>query len=277
MVLGIVGGGVSSAETVDWPAPPPAVRLTPDDVHVWAVSLDVPAGEAAGLAAVLSPDERARASRHRFARDRGRWVAGRGQLRRILGRYLRRDPAALVFDYACACGDPCCAHSHRKPVLAGDPWPHFNVSHSGGLALIAVTRGRAVGIDLEGRLPSDQIVPLAPTFCAPAELDAIRAMPAVSQARVLIDLWTCKEAYLKARGLGLMLCPREVEFAILPGGQPHLLRVSGDAGEARRWTLAGLPSIPGYSAALVVAGEAQAVRGWRWDSNISGPGGAAGA
>lgn len=251
------------AGEVNWPSPPHDLVLARDDVHVWSVPLDIEPGRRIALAAALAPDELARAARFHFARDRERWIAGRGQLRHILGRYLRRDPASLYFAYECACGDPNCTHPHRKPVLAHDPWLHFNVSHSGDRALVAVARDRRVGVDLERRQPDDSLLGVAESICTPAELATLRALTVPTQLATLLALWTRKEAYLKARGIGLLLPPQAIDTALVPDEVPRLLSISGDPAEAARWFLSDIPYDADYAAALVVEGDPVKVRYWR--------------
>jgi len=247
-----------------WPAPPSRHPALPSgEVHLWAARLDLAPGQSVELAATLSPDERARAARFHFAKDRRRWIAARGQLRRILGGYLRRDPAAVAFDYVCGCGAPRCSHAHRKPQLADDTWLNFNLSHARDLALIAVTRDRRVGVDLEYLRPAAELLPLADTICAPADLVALRGLPAADRATALLTLWTCKEAYLKARGIGLLLAPQEVELAIGPADPTRLIRVSGDAVEAARWSVANVPYGPEQVAAFAVEGQPALIRYWQ--------------
>ncbi len=252
-----------SSHASPWVAPPASYPDVPSgEVHLWAVRLDLPPGPRAELAATLSPDELARANRLHFARDRQRWIAARGQLRQLLGRYLQRDPAAVTFSYACACGDPHCAHAHRKPFLADESWLSFNLSHARDLALVAVTRDRRLGVDLEYQRPAEELLPLAGTICAPSELAALQRLPAAARASALLVLWTCKEAYLKARGIGLLLAPQAVELALAPDAPPRLLRVSGDAAEAARWSVANLPYGPDQVAALAVEGQPATLRYW---------------
>ncbi|MBA3413818.1 MAG: phosphopantetheinyl transferase, partial [Chloroflexia bacterium] len=110
------------------------------EVHLWWASLRVPPERLARLEALLTGDERTRADRFRFARDRARFVVARGMLREILGRYLDRDPAALRFAYG----------AHGKPALAETSTGlRFNLAHSGDAALFAVRWERDIGVDLE--------------------------------------------------------------------------------------------------------------------------------
>ncbi|MFQ6018930.1 MAG: 4'-phosphopantetheinyl transferase family protein, partial [Kiloniellaceae bacterium] len=122
-----------------WPCPPDLPTLSGREVHVWRVALDVGPKHAAGLEAMISADERARAARYRRAENRIRFIAGRGTLRRLLGAYLRRDPRALAFGYG----------AWGKPVLIEGGGLAFNLSHARDLALVAVARGCDVGVDVE--------------------------------------------------------------------------------------------------------------------------------
>ena len=129
-----------------WPSPPLDVELGPDDVHVWLVSLDVPAGRLAELRALLNTEERVRADRFFQPRHRVHSAVARGCLRSLLGRYLSLAPQSIEFQF----------NSHGKPSLAGGHGLtdiRFNLSHSHGLALLAFARGRDLGVDLEKNPP----------------------------------------------------------------------------------------------------------------------------
>src|SRR5438128_2285664 len=134
--------GLIAASESDWPFPPAHLDLADQEIHVWRAWLDELAPDLPSFTETLSASERNRAARFQFERDRNRFILRRGLLRRILGRYLNLDPAQLSFTY----------EARGKPSLAGTvdaPTIHFNLSHSEGLALFAVTRSAPFGIDLE--------------------------------------------------------------------------------------------------------------------------------
>lgn len=242
-----------------WSDPPPTLAVGGDEVHVWRAALDRP-GELAELFAALSPDERARAARFRAARDGDRFVAGRGLLRVILGRYLAREPAALRFRYG----------PHGKPDLVDDGagWRlRFNVSHADGLALYAVAEGREVGVDLE-RVRSDVDVEAIAVWFSPRERAALAALPASRRREAFFAYWTHKEAWLKAVGGGLSLPLDRCEVDFAAPAAPILRE--GDAATASRWTLRTLAPAPGYAAALAVEGGGWRLACWRWPDG-SGP------
>jgi 4'-phosphopantetheinyl transferase len=124
-----------SLPTFPWCPAPEMLTLSNDEVHVWRTALDMPESHERSLWHTLMVDERQRAERYIFQRDRTHFVVARGLLRVLLGRYLRQDPQHLRFTYG----------PHGKPALATDMGGvtlHFNVSHSYGLALYAITHGR---------------------------------------------------------------------------------------------------------------------------------------
>src|SRR5581483_8134203 len=125
--------GILTTPETRWPTAPRDLELGESDVHIFFITLDLFPRRMKQLAATLSEDEQIRASRFHFERDRNRFIAARGQLREILGRFLEIPPSQIVFSYG----------ERGKPHLAdaiNGKFLHFNLSHSEGLGLIAVCR-----------------------------------------------------------------------------------------------------------------------------------------
>jgi 4'-phosphopantetheinyl transferase len=172
--------------------------------------------------ASLSPDERARAARLAAGDVRRRFVASRAALRDILAAYVGASPAGLRFRYG----------PHGKPALAPPlEWLHFNLAHSQDLAVVAVAR-RPVGVDVERVRPlADGPLALAARTFAPGEVAALRAAPQSQQLDEFFRYWTCKEAYVKARGAGLSLPFDQFTVELPPHAAPRLLVApDGDRG-----------------------------------------------
>lgn len=243
-----------------WLPPPPGPALGPADVHVWRVPLAPPAAQVAALGQTLGEDERARAARFHFERDRTAYTVARGALRTLLGRYLGRDAAELAFGY----------RDKGKPYLAAPPGDalRFNVSHSGGLALLAFVRGREIGVDIEQRRPMLDLLGLAHTSFSPGEYAAFCALPPADQLHAFFSCWSRKEAFIKATGEGIsQLAAFDVSLA--PSEPARLLRVDGEPPGRLRWSLQDLPAIPGYAAALVVEGHDLAIACWDWPAGAA--------
>lgn len=217
------------------------------DVHVLSASLDVPVDLRRPLWASLSPDERARAERFRFAVHRDRFVVARALLREILGVFLGVAPGRLAFDYG-ARGKP----SLARPFAAEDL--RFNLSHADGLALYAITRGREVGVDVEPVRPLPDAERIAARFFSAREQAALRSLAAPERAEAFFACWTRKEAFLKATGDGLSRPLDAFDVSVLPGLPARLERVEGEPHEAGRWSLAEVRPDLGYMGAVAVAG-----------------------
>lgn len=242
-----------------WREPPFLPAIAQDEVHVWLADLDMPTSASGLLGATLDEEESGRANRFRFPLHRERFIARRGVLRFVLGRYLGIEPAAVVF-----------RHSAHGKLFLGDrhgPELRFNCSHSGNLALVAVARGREVGVDIERVRPdfSDDAIP--ESFFAPREAAMLRALPARQQAQAFFELWVRKEAYVKARGTGLSLALDSFE---VPLGDDEPVVLLGTGQGAGRWTMRALHPAPSHSAALVVEGEACSLRRWKWSLDAAG-------
>ncbi|MDO8540966.1 MAG: hypothetical protein Q7S40_11065 [Opitutaceae bacterium] len=174
-----------------WPAPSPPHFLEPDEAHVWRTSLLASDAHIDAFAQTLSADERERAARFRFAIHRRRFVAGRGKLRSLLGRYLGHAPADLEFAYS----------PNGKPSLARSPNARslfFNASHTEDCAMIAVTWVGEIGVDAEQVRPIPEWRDIARCILAP---DPDAEIP--STLHEFFKEWTRHEARVKATGLGL--------------------------------------------------------------------------
>lgn len=161
--------------------------MTAVDVQVLVFALDVAAEERARLQSFLAPDERDRAARFVFDRDRERFVVGRGRLREVLAQRLGRAPAALAFSYA----------TNGKPSVGGVA---FNLSHSNGVAALGVSAVE-LGVDVECVRPLKEDV--AERFFSRTEIDALARLPTDEQLTGFYRCWTRKEAIIKATGEGL--------------------------------------------------------------------------
>lgn len=212
-------------------------------VDIWLWRLDLPAAEAEPLARLLSEDEQARAARLLRPRDRARFTAARGGMRRVLGACLGAPPAALEFGFGPA----------GKPALAGGP--RFNLSHSGGQAALAVLaeapHGSCLGLDIEA--VRDLAEPVAERFFAPAEVAALAAVPALQQAAGFFRLWTRKEAVIKAMGSGLAGGLDGFAVSLAPDAA-RLLSAAPGMGPADDWSLAGFSPAQGLEGAVAVRG-----------------------
>jgi 4'-phosphopantetheinyl transferase len=215
-------------------------------------------------AQILSETERARAARFLSDLDRLRFIARRVALRVLLGRYLGLQPDQVRFEYT----------AHGKPLVAAilDAQElQFNLAHSEDLALVVLTRHRAVGIDVERIRPLPNLEEIAATVFSPLEKAALAALPEPAQLLAFYRGWTRKEAYVKARGMGLASSFDQFTVSLAQDEPARLVRVEGnDAEETARWSLRTLEPAAGYVGALAVKGHGWRLSQWHWSRDREG-------
>jgi 4'-phosphopantetheinyl transferase len=214
-------------------------------VHVLTVRQDDPdvRAQLERYRALLNPDERAREARFHFDADKERFVIGRALARLQLSRFLGGDPR----------GWPLVTNRYGRPELAAPTPPPlgFNVSHTHGLVACAVTRTTDVGVDvecIERRLTHD----IADRFFARREVADLRALPDTDQPRVFYDYWTLKEAYIKARGMGLALPLEHFAFRLRPPDPPVITFDPEIDDDAQTWQFAQSWPTPRHRLAVAV-------------------------
>lgn len=224
--------------------------VTRGAIGVWLISW--PSVRVEGCQAVLSADERARAARFAFERDRRCYVATRGALRLLIARQLEADASRLEFAY----------DEYGKPSLSG-VWRavlDFNVSHSGDAAVVALSRAGAVGVDVEQVRPIDDRDAIAARTFAPREAAALMSLGETVRDRAFFTCWTRKEAFVKATGEGLSYPLEQFVVSVDPLAARPLLDVRGDACETSRWTLRDLPEFGGCLGAIAVRAMPTAIQ-----------------
>ncbi|MGZ5450613.1 MAG: 4'-phosphopantetheinyl transferase family protein [Thermoanaerobaculia bacterium] len=175
--------------------------LASDEVHVWMTHYDGIGDESlhAAYRELLDPVEREQQSRFYFERDRLRYLVTRALVRTVLSRYADVDPKQWVFSFN-SYGRP--EPANEQALAAGLT---FNVSHTHAMIVLAVTKGRTVGIDVENVRAREVSIDVADRYFARAEVTALKAAPRQEQQVRFFEYWTFKESYIKARGMGLSL------------------------------------------------------------------------
>jgi 4'-phosphopantetheinyl transferase len=221
--------------------------LADDEVHLWVARLDRSVAFVGGLAPLLSPEERERAERFRFERDRTRFLVRHGIIRMLLASYLNVDPGEVRLRTE-ARGKPVLDVAEAMSAL------RFNTSHSETLGVCAIARNREIGVDVERLRPIPEAREIAERFYSERERSELSGLSGDEYNRAFLTLWTGKEAYLKAIGDGLWEDPKGIEVAADPRGPAALLSVNGSEEEARRWSMQHLNLPVGYLGSLLVEG-----------------------
>lgn len=252
-IIQIKDSGASDQWT-DASVSPSIGSLADGDVDVWRVDLDHDAAGIQCLSALLSVDEKKRADRFVFARHRERFIAARGELRRIISGYLRTRPEEITFS----------VRKFGKPdLLAESSGLKFNVSHSQGTALIAIAGKREVGVDIEFVDHNFDVLSVASTVFSESEVFEMRSLPTSWQAVNFFTAWTRKEACLKAIGDGLS-SSEEIQAVIRSLGAGEVSFRTIEAGRSIDWSLTSLSVSDDLVAAIAIQGDFGNVRFRDW-------------
>ena len=212
----------------------------PNEVHIWYGWLDRSSSYLDGSGAMLSAEERERAEHVCNARDRQHFVMSRTILREIVASYLGIEAPQCQFCYG-TWGKPMLAAAHKSEL-------RFNVSHSDGLAMYAITNGLEVGIDVERVRFFTEMEPIARRFFSPQEKEVLDEAPLEVRQELFFRYWTCKEALVKVMGERLLHSLQRVVIGSLPCENGKLL----NSEDKKLWHLQALPSPQGYVSALAL-------------------------
>ncbi|MEL6581715.1 MAG: 4'-phosphopantetheinyl transferase superfamily protein [Cyanobacteria bacterium J06621_12] len=231
-------------------------KLEKHQAHIWRANLDLNTTEITKLAALLSPDETVRANRFRFRQHKRRFIAARGILRQLLGAYLEANPCSLNFSYG----------EKGKPVLSSSTKLQFNVSHSQEYALLGFIPEHLIGVDIEYQRAIPDALKIAQRFFSPQEFKMLRETVPSQQAKLFFQLWTAKEAYLKALGTGLSGSLTEAEIAFDCNQSPYLLSMQEKPAPISDWSLYSCTPVANYLGAIAINKQAssQQVTFWHW-------------
>ena len=239
----------------------PLLEPRPGTLHVWRIRLTQSDAVVRTLEGHLSVDEVRRANRYRRERDRTRYVVAHGALRELLAEYTTLTSRGVSFDYTAA----------EKPFLKGEQGGQplrFNLSHSGDWAVVALALSTEVGIDVEQIDPEVSVEAVAERFFSRSEFEALQSVPLEQRTIAFFSTWTRKEAYVKARGDGIVGRLRSFSVSIDPEQIPILLADSMYPSAALRWRLYDLDITPGYAGALAAEGTMHKIHMMRWTPTL---------
>jgi 4'-phosphopantetheinyl transferase len=222
---------MSPALGVEWLAAPIRPEIRSGEVHLWLARLD----RGATQSEILTADERARAARLRFDKDRVRWIASRVLLRTVLAHYLFVGPGALIFE----------TQPRERPVLlwpSDAAWLRFSLAHSGDLALVGVARDDDVGVDIERLRPDRDLARIARRAFGDEVADRLEAAPKADRVADFYRAWVRHEARGKCLGKGLV--------------EPN------DDDEGVSVDVADVEVVTGYAAAVATRGRMVRLRRW---------------
>jgi 4'-phosphopantetheinyl transferase len=207
----------------------PLMGLSQDELHLWLATDEIDAGQAIGYRKLLSADERQREQRFHFEKDRTRFLITRALVRAVLSRYEAVDPGDWVFtanEYGCP---------EIDVLRMGAAGLCFNVSHTAGLIVLGVTRGRALGVDVENLHARLNPIDTAKQVFSATEFATLTRLPAEQQLDRFFEYWTFKESYIKARRMGVSIPLDRFSIQLEQGGLVDLEIAPELHDDPRRW------------------------------------------
>lgn len=233
-------------QIVSWPCTEPVPPLAANRVHVWAWDLDRPPLDFDWN--ILSEQEALRARRFVYPRDRDRYVRAHSAMHTLLSGYTGMDAANILFSTG-AYGKPEIQRNQTTQQI------HFNLTHSAGLAVLAVSRSYQLGVDVEQVQPIDPEI--ANDHFSPSELLTLGTLPPEQWLQGFYRCWTSKEALLKGEGLGLNLPLDGFDVEAHPQRPPALIAVAPHTGIASGWQLAELAPAENFVGTVAVRDPAE--------------------
>ena len=252
------------AITTHWVSPPQDLQYSLESgiVHVWRVSLDDSPSRISRYQSHLSTDELARADRFRMPHPQSQFIITRGILRILLSRYMRVSPAQLHFE----------TQDQGKPFLmTSSSFPiQFNVAHTKGIALIALTTQHAVGIDVEWIDRKIQDSDIAKRYFSPGESRYLASLDSTLRTQQFFWYWTGKEAYLKMLGKGISEGLAQCELTIDPDQFKIDVSHPNEKGQEGNCSVYRITCGAEHVGAVAVACSSAQVSYWNWgDEDLS--------
>jgi 4'-phosphopantetheinyl transferase len=231
-----------------------------NEIHVWDSELTAQEAALDRLFPLLDRHEQSRAARFLVPEPRIQFILSRAFLRITLGRYLHMEPREVSLRTT----------EFGKPELADKGGVYFNLSHTEGTAVIAVTRAGRVGIDVERVRKNLEPLQLAARFFSPSEVEWLQSQAIDQRFAAFFACWTAKEAYIKACGGGLSI-PLDSFGVIAGSGDVQLhLEIYGKPEESKRWSMWQLDLGPDLRSAVAVEAVGCQVRVGRWSPEDAG-------
>lgn len=239
-----------------WTMPPIDRTLHHDEVHVWLAEYNTFRSQIPDLHLLLNVEEAKKAAQFYFEKDRRRFIVTHGLLRKLLAGYTNIPAAQLNFHH----------NAYGKPELSDQPQKatlHFNLSHSHELIVYAFTYAGDIGVDIEYMRADIEYEQLTRRYFSPFENVELRRLPLSQCQQAFFNCWTRKEAYIKARGLGLSLALDSFDVTVRPDDPVKLLASRENAQEANRWLFASLPMSPQYAGTVIAEGHDWHMHCWQ--------------
>ncbi len=224
---------------------------------IWRLQLDYQSGELNQYKSLLSSSELIKSEKFHFDKDRNRFIISHGVLRKILSTYTGLRPEEIKIS----------ENRYGKPFVqpgTADNDIRFNISHSHRGVLLAFSSGIELGVDLEFQRSDFPTLDIVKRFFSEREIADFLSVAVSDRVQAFYNCWTRKEAYIKARGMGLSIPLESFDVSLIPG-QPAELRKAPDDGIAGEWRVMDLNVWGGYSGAICIEKEVVSIKVQDWE------------
>ncbi|GAB1858452.1 4'-phosphopantetheinyl transferase superfamily protein [Flavobacteriaceae bacterium MHTCC 0001] len=226
-----------------------------NDIHhgvadIWVINSAPLSNKVAHFYNLLSEEERHKANKFKFEKDRSMSIIARGALRYLIGNYLTTNPKRIAFTY----GD------YGKPEIDARSNLNFNVSHSGELIVIGFVNHIDIGVDVEFIKTDFDVLDIVDHYFSKAEIDALYQLPKLEQTEAFYRGWTRKEAFIKAKGKGLSLDLHSFSITMDSDNTAELYETQWDTNEKLQWQITPFKTLRNYKAAIALKGNATSIR-----------------
>ena len=235
------------------------INLKPHTVHIWSLNFAVNDDAFNRYHSLLSEDEKKRASKFKFYKDKRCYVVTRGCLRLLSASYLEKNARDIVFVY----------EKYGKPRYKHKTILNFNVSHSGDIAVIGFVYEHAIGIDIEKIKNDFDTFEIASNFFSKKEIAALREIPESQKYKAFYRCWTRKEAFIKAKGIGLSFPLDKFSVTLDSDLNAELIQTQWDTYEKLKWQFTSFIPSEDYIAAFTVNSQIKDIQYFNWDGHSS--------
>lgn len=231
-----------------------SLNLSLNEIHLWHVHIPEHIERLVMYEALLDEQEKHKADRFRFEKDRNCSIIARGVLRKLLGSYLEKEPEGVRFVY----GD------FGKPEVSNDEGIAFNISHARDAIVLGFVKNNWIGVDVEFLDQKIDPLNIAKHFFSDEEKRALEEVSKENRVEGFYNCWTRKEAFIKAVGDGLSFPLDQFVVSLKPKVKAALLCTKWDKNEKNKWTLQSSNPEQEYVSAFAVKGKVSETKFWRY-------------
>lgn len=214
-------------------------------LHLWSASLLISDKKEQEYRTILADYELVKADKFHFIKDRKAYIASRGLLRILSGKYLKSKPESVEFKYS----------EYGKPSYLVATNLNFNLSHSGGRMLVGFVEDLKIGVDIELVRTNFDVLEIAANYFSKKENEALNKIRSDEKEKAFFRCWTRKEAFVKAEGSGLSFPLDKFSVSLDKDNEAILLETKWDSNEKHKWGLFSLAPYKQYLAAVAIKGK----------------------